>query len=248
VAAYDFYNAYLSITSTPKQSFRDEFQANVNSSFEIASDYYVIQKLNRTTQELEDIGVRLTFPYSLKESSTLKDDFRKIIFKDSTSEPKMGDLYTFNNYYYLCIDTGTYESVTNSCIVQRCSAVLKFTEATPTTEDVISIYAVTSKFTFDSLKQNQFIILPDNELSLLIPNDENGRKIIYDSGGGTRFLLGNPLRNWRTVSIDTISHVRPTVETTPDDSNGLIGIKLELSEINTAYDDLVNGVAWQDYW
>jgi len=252
--AYEFYKAYktsITVSSTPlepSEPVRLDFQQLVNSQFEIASDYFVIQKQNRTTGLWGDIGVRLTFPYSLKEQSTIKDDFRKIIFKDSSNQPKLGDLYSFNNYYYMCIDTGTYESITTTCIVQRCNVELKFTAATPITENIISIYACVSKYIFKSLKQEQFITLPDNELHVLIPNNANSRKIYYTSGGGTRFLIGNPLQNWRVQSIDSVSHRRPTVETIPDDTSGLIALKLELSEINTSMDDLVNGVAWQDYF
>jgi hypothetical protein len=178
----------------------------------------------------------------------MRDDFRNIIFKNNSSTPLLGDVYKFNNYYYMCIDVNAVESPTVSCTVQRCNTILKFTESTPLSSNVMTIYGVSSRYYIDGLKKNQFITLPDNDVDVYIPNDTNGRKIVYTYKGGTRFLLGNPYQNWQVTSFDNITKRRPSATGNSDDDNGIIMLQLSLSEINSGYDDLVNGVAWQDYF
>lgn len=244
--AYEFYNAYNSIISTPAEKFRSDLQSVVNSQFEIASDYFIIQRFNRISGTPTDLGVRLTVPYHIKGLSTIKDDYRQILFKSNDIVNHIGDLYSFNDYYYMVIDTGRVETPTNSCIVQRCNVHLKFTESTPLTSNVMNIWGIASRYYIGGLSTDSYIKLPDDQLDVIIPNDPNGRKIKYTTSGGTRFLLGNPYQNWRVTNYDNISKVRPT--TADVDTNGLISLQLTLSEINTSYDDLTYGVAWQDYF
>ena len=252
--AYSFYNAYQSKTNTgstpmtPAAKFRWDLQQFVNSDFEIASDYYVIQKQDRSTGVWSDYGVRIEAPFAIKQQFTIKDDYRKFIFKDGTTVINMGDMFIFNDYYWMVVDVGRLETPTASCIVQRCNVQLKFTETALLYEDIITIYGVSSTFYANPLNIQQYVTLPDTQMQVRVPNDANSRKILASSKGGTRFLIGNPYRNWRTIGMDTVSEVRPTFAgTVVDDVNGMIMFKLQLEQLDPN-DDLVNGVAYQDYF
>ena len=249
--AYEFYDAYKTIATSPAIQHRQHLQQIVNNEFTNASDYYIVSKKDRTTGVLSDLGIRITMPYEIKDKFTIKDDYRTLLFQDGTTLIDMGDMYYFNDYWWMVIDIGRIESPTASCLVQRCNIQLNFTEQSPLYENIITIYGVSSKFTMGSLKTAQYIVLPDNQMEVAIPNDENGQKIKYTSYGGTRFLLGNPYLNWRTIAFDNISHVRPVWSDTVGtftDTNGLIKLKLELSATNNDYDNFSLGVAFQEYY
>lgn len=118
---YDSYNAYLLVAaSTPSEYWRDGLQEFVNVEFNNASDIFTIQKLNTSTNLYENITVRLTTPYDIKQNATNEDDFRQIIFKNDDYPPLVGDSYYFNSYYWICVDTDSTDSPTTSCIVQKC--------------------------------------------------------------------------------------------------------------------------------
>jgi len=245
--AYSFYDSYRAIQLSPSEKIRDDLQQVVNKGFENASDYFVIKKKNRTNGKWENIGVRLTFPYKIKEQSTIKDDYRTILFKDPNITLNMGDLYSFNNYYYLCVDVGKQESPTASCLVQRCNVELKWTtSSTPvmpsTPLPIITVYGVATQKIVDP-SEDKFILLPNNTLMVTIPNEADGR-LIKDSPKGTRFIIGD--KAWKVVAVDNISGIRTTYgSTTPTSDNGVIKLRIQSEQINSQRDNVASGIAQQ---
>ncbi len=254
---FEAYEAYLSINpslaSSPVNYFKGQLQAISDSVFEISSTFFMVKHRQRITSTplaatpvWVDVGVRLVRPYDVKQTNLIKDDLFNVIFKNFDYDVLLGDIFEFNNYRWLVINTSNMRSITNSVLVQRCNAVLKFTESTPLSSNIISIDCIASKQIIKNLKDDQFIILPDNKLSVQIPNDILGEKIKWAEKGGTRFLLGKPYQNWKVQSYDNITLSRITHDNLI--KSGIIKLQLELSQINSAYDDLVNGIAWQDYF
>jgi hypothetical protein len=246
VLAYNSYNVYLNnignaISATPALYFRNGLKDLISDRFDYASDVYTIQKYNRSTLEWDNIVVRLTVPYETKQTSTIKDDYREVLFKNLDLAIYMGDLFSFNNYYWMCIDTGRIETITNNCMIQRCNVELKFTASTPINQNIISIWGIATNKLYD-LKTNQFILLPDGTMKIRIPNTDDSKKIKL-SPFSTRFLIGNPIQKWRVEGIDSVSFVRKTIDN--DDTNGIIELNVKLDQIDTNRDDLVNNVA---YW
>ncbi|MBW3020720.1 hypothetical protein KY334_05465, partial [Candidatus Woesearchaeota archaeon] len=208
----DFLNATGVFSDNPTQHMKDDLQTVANEGFEISSNYYVIKHIKRinslddfTTPVKTDIGVRLVTPYDIKQKTLIKDDFFKVIFKDFNYAVNLGDVFEFNNYKWIVISTSNIKSITNSVLIQRCNVTLKFTEQSPLTTNILTIPAVANKYIIDDLKNEQFILLPDTELDIIIPNDFLGRKIKWTDKGGTRFLLGSPYQNWKTTSYDNIT-------------------------------------------
>jgi hypothetical protein len=66
---------------------------------------------------------------------------------------------------------------------------------------------------------------------------------IKDAPKGTRFLLGNPLRAWRTIGIDTITDT--FLDINNNDSNGIITLMLQLDAINVRVDNTTAKLAKQ---
>lgn len=227
--------------------FKSNLQAIVNSRFEDCSNYYVVSHKNTITGIWTDVGVRLDKPYDMKNMFAIKDDYFKVTFKNFDYGVSLGDMFEFGNHMWMVIDTGNINTTTTSVFIQRCNTVLKFTEtsATPLHTHSIVVYGISSRYIMNSLNSTQFITLPDNQVEVSMPNDANSRKIKYTSKGGTRFLMGSPYKNFKTISIDSVTKSRPTVDGGYD--NGIIMLKLELAQINPK-DDLINGIAWQDYW
>ena len=247
--AYEYYNSYQA--STPlslSQGYRHNLQQLINNEFENASDYYVIERYNRLTSAWENVEVRITSPYHIKQMYTIKDDYRTLIFKDVNKMIYMGDMFRFNDYIWICMDLGHLESPTNACMVQRCNITLKFI---PNNEVVISalsstpleIYGISSKYLLTSPTSDKMIIMPDNQMILKLSNDSNVKLIKYTPNGGTRFLIGNPYQCWNCISIDLLQDIRPDIN--GNNLNGTINIKLQLSQVNNTTDNLKIGIAKQ---
>jgi hypothetical protein len=231
-------------------NFRDTLQLSVNQGFEFASDYYIVKSKNRTNGLWFDMGVRLTKPYKIELSSSLRDDHYEVIFKDSTYAANLGDMFEFSDYRYMVIDISRLKSPTSSCMVQRCNLQLKFMasntaviSATPGSFLTIDGVGITN---LSMPTENKMSNLSDDEIRVSIPNDAYGRLINYSVNGGTKFLLGNPLKAYSCVSIDNITHVRRNVNNT--DTNGFIVLKLSNkgSQINSFVDNLTLGIAKQN--
>jgi hypothetical protein len=77
-------------------------------------------------------------------------------------------------------------------VVQRCNCILKFTESTPVTTDIIEIDCVAQNRIYDS-ENDVFINLPRSKLNVTMPYDLNSIKIRV-TPQPTRFLLG--VQDW----------------------------------------------------
>lgn len=231
-----YYNAVLNTSDSPSNLWKDDFQAFVDSEFENASDYYTIQKENNLN-ELENLGVRLVAPYKIGASSTMRDDFKNIIFPTYTTNVIIGERYYFDGYWWITIDTGNVKSSSASCLVQRCYDFLRF-------YDDLGIYheipAVVSKGGFYDLDADKMMQLPNNQLRILIKYDNESKLIKWadvDSVDSkyTRFILNG--QAFRTVSSDPHSMVRLGV--------GVLELRLQADQIR-ATDNLVDGIADDD--
>jgi hypothetical protein len=249
--AYEFYDMAQTVNSTSvASSYRDDLQAVVTDQFDNASDYYPVERRNRTTKVWETIYVRITQPYEIKQQSTIKDDHRTLLFKNQTEVLNMGDLYRFNNYVWMCMDTGRIETPTSSCLIQRCNVELKFANnnsaVVPSTPVFNTVYGVLSLGKDLNMPiEDRLATTSNDEVKVYIPNDADSRLIKMSPNGGTKFLLGNPCRAYSCVSMDTLTFVRK--DTTGADVNGFIELKLsnKISNVNTAIDNTTYGLAKQ---
>ena len=247
--AYDAYNAILSIRDTSiRKEYKNQTQAMLDSDFSKASNYYVVSLKERTTDDLNDIGVRISAWYTPNSADlTIHDNIKKITFSDLDYTIYLGDIFEFEGYRWMVIITDNMASVTQSCAVQRCNSKLKFIDST---DDVMPSTPNETQYSIDALMdvkvyipiEDRYLRLPSNMMVVKIANTTNSR-LIKDAPQGTRFLLGNPLRAWRTIAIDSITDVFQ--DTDEDDTNGIINLKLQLDSINTRVDNLTHKLAKQ---
>lgn len=249
---YDAYNAYLSIApSTSKSYYQEQLQELIDYQFDNASDYYTVQKKDRLTGLWSNLGVRLTKPYEVKNMTTIRDDYYKVIFSNTDIDVYLGDMFEFNNYRYMAVDIGRTNSPTNSCLIQRCNVRLKFystnVSVMPSTPVGNTLYIIDGILTnkLANPSEDRLIMLPDDQAWVEIPNSEEARLINWTDKGGTRFLIGNPIECWNCIAFDSIADNRPTIEEVPNILNGTINIKLKKSQINTITDNLVLSIARQ---
>lgn len=236
---YSKLNTSFTNNATYNQSYREEvfeeLQAKIDLEFEYASDYWVIE--HEVDGTWSEIGVRVANPYSLNQSSTIRDDFKDIIFPNTSYTLALGNRFRFGGYHYICIDTGKSLYPTNSCLVQRCYDFLRF-------YDDLGIYhelpAVISKGGFYDLDSDKMMLLPNNQLRILVKYDDESKLIKWadvDSVDSkyTRFILNG--QAFRTVATDPHSMVRLGV--------GVLELRLQADQIKSS-DNLIDGIADDD--
>lgn len=248
--AYNFYNAYLGLAPESSQEYwQNGTEQLITQMQQDSINYFVIKKRNRTTKVFSNIGANIADWYngSIGKNS---DDFRKLIFAPGTTLPILGDIYEFQSYRWMVVGTDNIYSPTISCNVQRCNVQLKFLETTGAVMPVLS----GTPLTIDGIAldrvvdpvSGKYFMLPDDMMMVKVANDVDTRKIKYTgTKGGTRFLLGNPVLAYRTVSIDSITEVRPTVVGTITDLNGILNLRLKSDTLNAYVDNVSLKVALQ---
>jgi hypothetical protein len=143
-------------------------------------------------------------------------------------------------------------SATSSCVVQRCNCVLKFTESTPLTDNIIEIDCIAQNRIFNT-ENNKYVETPKGNLLVSMPNDENSIKIRLVPKP-TRFLLGlkdwrGQYKAWEVENIDTVQSIEQDYySATPSSYIGYIEMVLAETQVNSVKDNHTVGVAWQNYF
>jgi hypothetical protein len=214
-------------------------------------NYFTIKIKNRLTGIFTDVDVRIE-NYGGENSFYGNDEYKRIVFRDMDYIVSLGDILEFEGYRWIVIQPKSINTSTTSCGVQRCNAVLKFTESTPLTESIIELDCILlSKMS--GTVNNMVYDIPSGNLQATIPLDINSLKIKI-TPKPTRFLLGlkdykNEYKAWEVESIDTISNIRINYyAATPEPYLGIINLILRESLIDKVKDDHSVGVAYQRYF
>lgn len=192
------YVAWRTVSPTPSEYWRDGLQALIDQGFENASNVFTIQKLNTSTNLYENITVRLDTPYDIKQNTTFEDDFRKIIFKDNTKLPLVGDSYYFNDFYWICIDKSNVNSPTISCIVQKCKHSISLYKSGILSQVPIIILDK-SNINDTKLKYNKYISSIDCDIVGVVSRSE--RNLLIESNDV--FQIGK--YSYVVIKVDDLS-------------------------------------------
>ena len=217
--ALTFYDSWRTVSSTPSEFWKESIQALVDEQFENASNIYTIKKKNISTGLYDSIIVRLEVPYELKQQSTIADDFRKVIFRDNSVINLVGDIFDFNDSYWICTDGGRIETPTDSCIIQRCNNTLKYYNKSGISWVLNEIPCiVTTPFkTNMGEDESRYMTTSVVDYQIIIPDNTDTEVIDV----GIRFILNG--RAFECKGFDDISCVGlrtikvSLVETTNDD-------------------------------
>lgn len=250
--AYESYNIFRKYqSSTPGYYFKDALQHKINQDFEISINYTIIKIKDRFSGLFSDIGVRIE-NYGVETSFYSNDEFKRIIFRDMDYQIRLGDIVEFGGYRWIVMQPKSLNAATSSAIIQRCNSVLKFTESTPLTSNIIGIDCIiTNKMNYTM--DEKVIDIPDGSLFAILPLDSNSMKIRL-LPRPTRFLLGLPdyrglYRAWEVENIDTITNARiDYYASTPLPYMGIMNIFLKESSMDKVRDNHSVGVCYQTYF
>jgi hypothetical protein len=247
--AYDDFKLRSSGKVPSTNYYKDMLQAKLNSVFNLASDVYTIKKLNRDTGLFEDITVRITPWFGETHDEDVKDDYKRIYFQSLDSQSFLGDMYEFDGYRWMTLNREGIKTVTKDCTVRRCNIQLKFKHSSMSDPTIVIDAIASRKMMFT--ESGQYVELPRGKLEVFIPNNEDSKKLQI-APKPTKFLLGNKewdnkYQPWIIESIDSISFVRNTIDYSAAHGTGYVVLRLTLDQLSPK-DDMVNGIAWQNYY
>jgi hypothetical protein len=121
-----FYNAYKSIEKTPKESYDDNVQAQVDAQFTNSSTIETIgEEKTFGTQIYTDLLARVVTIFNPKTGRKEGNDWRRIIFQSPIIE-NIGYRYEFDSNIWLSTNDNSYGEPTSSVITRRCNNVWRY--------------------------------------------------------------------------------------------------------------------------
>lgn len=223
-----------STSSSYSGDVRNLLQDKIDDKFTFAGDYYIIEKQNNITGAWNSIGCRVTSPYTISQSSTIKDDFKTLLFQNDSESPVLGDAYRFNGFTYLCVDTGKSLSPTVSCLIQRCGDSLRWYNDLGVYREIPCIIGKVGIYDLD---ESMFLSLPENQMIVNVAYNTISREIKWADPNSatdkfTRFLLKQ--MPYRTTSLDPHKMVR--------NNFGIMEVRLQMDLLKPT-DNLVTNIA-----
>ena len=96
--ALDFYNAYINnLSQTPKDRYLNDMEAVIDRQFQNSSSWDTVKEEDGIgVGTYSDLVVRLNSVLSPKTGTKLGDEYRKLIYKDRQTEPKLGLYYQYD--------------------------------------------------------------------------------------------------------------------------------------------------------
>lgn len=118
-----YYDSFLVINKSPRDTYKDQLQEIVNQLFDNAPTYYedVEEEKEIGSLEFQPIDVRVNNLVDAKTGQRVNDDFKKLIFRDIHYMPVLGTRYRFNNNIWITFSTDNVKTDTASIYVRRCN-------------------------------------------------------------------------------------------------------------------------------
>lgn len=163
----------------------------------------------------------------------LKDtfDFLKFIFKDITHQVKRGQMYKFDNNYWIVHSYTPYDGLAQSCGVRRCNNFLRIVD--PLNGGIVSFPCIIDyDMISPSAQTSRYIITPNNHAVVMVQGNELSHRLLKTN---SRFILGG--RPFKLLAFQNA--IEDDIDT-PE--NTLMYLDLYLDEIHDK-DDIVNKIA-----
>jgi len=189
-------------TTDSTDYYKQFLQYIVNDRFSLASDVYTIQMQDRVSLIYNDVCVRVTTAVMTEDVplSYTEDDYRQIIFQNCTQVVMVSDMFSFEGYFWIVINTNNIFKPTTSCTVRRCNNVLKCILPSGLLYEIPCVITEISKrsmaiekdgTTMESQKMPYLVTVQSNVNTLAIP-------INY------RFIFGQKM-SYRVTDINDIA-------------------------------------------
>ena len=178
--SYEAYKAYLSNTTAPMQTYKDDLQAMIDYDFENASDIYTIQEeLDRGSKVYTDAQVRIIHVINSETGTKLGDDWRGLIFSSIEHQDGLGYMYQFDDNYWLSISSDMYKFITASATVRRCNNTLNWYSYDSNNNKKLNKEpcVIDYKVSRDLFKYEETILLPEGVLNVITQSNDNTKNI-----------------------------------------------------------------------
>jgi len=225
---------------TPKQSYINDFDAMSEQLYDNAPNYFkegLEHEITYGEKDFETISARIDSVVDPTTGKNVGDDYKNFIFYPSAAQVYVGEMFKWNDNYWIAINTNSAGSITNACIVKRCNNVLKWVNSNGVVkEEPCSIgYNIFRPGNFTSkdykLAQGQIMMQCQRNVysDEITPND--------------RFLFGttNNMRAYKICGDGILNYLNRY--TSNNSSASVLEITLDSDFVNTQTDDVSNGVA-----
>ena len=175
----------LSSGGTVGERIKNDYQLLLDLTFEDSPNLVVV-KHNGIEKKvrLKDYQPRHTITVF---ASIISDNYKQLYFRNLDDIAKVGDIFEYNNYQWLCIDT-QHSPTTNSCTIRKCSNILK-----------IGDYSVPCFFeSYRNTENNDIITLDTDKILCVTQYNENTK--MFSSNLPYRIVLNNKV--WKIIGSD----------------------------------------------
>lgn len=239
--AYTFLDASLPIRKNPKDSMSSDFLQSLSIDFRTSTDWFTIEKeISYGSKTFEDIVVRVTKLFDGKTTVSVGNDYKRIMFSNSSYIPKLGSLFRFDNNYWIVTNAETIKALAPTCVVRRCNELLRWKDDNTGKiyeEPCVIDYLI--KESRDYSTGGSAIVQPSGFIDVITQFNVRSNRIRPSK----RFLFGNS-DNWMGYKIMGGGLNNFDRQSTEDGmSCGLLRLSMLANQWNETTDDLINGVA-----
>lgn len=241
---FKFYEAEDKIRVSPKNSYREDFAAISDMAFDNAPNVFLKDDEDFLEYEkvygekvFDKVDVRVDSVISPGTQVNLGDDFKTFIFKQDFPPPYVGQMFRWQNSYWIAINTNNFESVTISCVARRCNNVLRWVndDGGIVEEPCILAYEIWEGTNYAA----QNVTLTAGYIKLFCQKNKITNQIVPNK----RFLFGNKQRReCYKVHGNGIRNFLNS-QTLDDESVSLLEFTMGADYINKTTDDVENGIA-----
>lgn len=226
-------NVQNNLIPSPPTLYEDLQQEFINLEWDNTA---VIRKVEEQAAIGSDIynEIEVWVDATIADTTTgLKDtfDFLKFIFKDITHQVKRGQMYKFDNNYWIVHSYTPYDGLAQSCGVRRCNNFLRIVD--PLNGGIVSFPCIIDyDMSSPSAQTSRYIITPNNHAVVMVQGNELSHRLLKTN---SRFILGG--RPFKLLAYQNA--IEDDIDT-PD--NTLMYLDLYLDEIHDK-DDIINKIA-----
>ena len=200
-------------------------QRTIIDQFSNSPSYYEVT-VNGISQDVQII----------EDSASRKDSEKKRIICKPNDDLNIGDAIVWDSNDWLCTDIDDVQIYIRG-IIERCNNNLIYLDSDG---EIITVPCVITNKILMNQKENDYYILPDNKIMVMVADNDDSKEITVDS----RFLLGS--NAFKVESIDNITKpgiitLKMHFDSITQNDNKDLGIANYYSNLQTYTIKILNG-------
>lgn len=237
--------AYTAFTYDPNsnkekgEQIKNRFQAALDNGYFESPDVYSISEQDGIGLDTyHEIDVRINRGIRVYTGREVGNDWRLLMFSDLNHPVMLGLKYFFNNNWWLVYNIETTNNFAASCMVKRCNNVLRWKDISGNLYSEPCIFDSLVARARDQMNAEDLVNVQGYVNCYVQLNDKTA--LIEEN---QRFLIGHPKKR---IAYKVFGNgIRNFINnfTYDDSSASMLMLTLGGSHINTATDDLENGIA-----